>query len=141
MRIASKWIKSLEDNDTIPERKSTFRKRNQDLTWNLGLSPQAYSGGIISKHKGQYCVRGDLQEGEFETYAPVVALYDSRRQLLRVLGIKFVKDPVANTINLSQKGFINTIIETTGMIDCNAKWTPVTQLCLGSDPDGAPMVE
>ena len=29
--------------------------------------------GIIKKHKGRFCVRGDLQEGEFNTFAPVVA--------------------------------------------------------------------
>jgi hypothetical protein len=29
--------------------------------------------GEIKKWKGRYCVRGDLQEGEFETFAPVVA--------------------------------------------------------------------
>ena len=38
----------------------TFRrKRNPD--------------GEVQKFKGRYCVRGDLQEGQFETYAPVVA--------------------------------------------------------------------
>jgi hypothetical protein len=57
------------------------------------------------------------------------------------LGIKFVKDPVAKTVTLSQKGLINKIIEATGMMDCNPNWTPATQLCLGSDPEGAPMVE
>jgi len=29
--------------------------------------------GTIKKYKGRYCVRGDLQEGDFDTYAPVVA--------------------------------------------------------------------
>jgi hypothetical protein len=57
------------------------------------------------------------------------------------LGIKFVKDAVANTITRTQKGLINKIIEATGMMDCNPTWTPATQTCLGSDPEGAPMVE
>jgi hypothetical protein len=35
------------------------RKRNPD--------------GEIVKFKGRYCVRGDMQEGDFDTYAPVVA--------------------------------------------------------------------
>jgi Reverse transcriptase (RNA-dependent DNA polymerase) len=29
--------------------------------------------GEVKKWKGRYCVRGDLQEGDFETFAPVVA--------------------------------------------------------------------
>jgi hypothetical protein len=29
--------------------------------------------GEVSKFKARYCVRGDLQEGNFDTYAPVVA--------------------------------------------------------------------
>jgi hypothetical protein len=36
--------------------------------------------------------------------------------------IKFVKDTVANTITHSQKGWINKIIEATGMTDCNPNW-------------------
>jgi hypothetical protein len=52
-----------------------------------------------------------------------------------------VKDTVANTITHSQKGWINKIIEATGMTDCNPNWTPATPVCLGSDPEGAPMVE
>jgi hypothetical protein len=42
MRMASahKEIKSLEENHTWEE-----VGENKDLTWNLGLSPQAYSEG------------------------------------------------------------------------------------------------
>ena len=29
--------------------------------------------GVIKKFKGQFCVRGDLQEGDFDIFAPVVA--------------------------------------------------------------------
>ena len=29
--------------------------------------------GVIKKFKGRFCVRGDLQEGDFDTFAPVVA--------------------------------------------------------------------
>ena len=34
--------------------------------------------GIISKYKARYGVRGDLEEGEPETFAPVVALSSVR---------------------------------------------------------------
>jgi hypothetical protein len=57
------------------------------------------------------------------------------------LEIKFVKDPVASTITPSEKGLINKITEATSMIDCNPNWTPANQLCLGSDPDGAPSAD
>ena len=29
--------------------------------------------GVIKTYKARYCVRGDLQEGEFSTFAPVVS--------------------------------------------------------------------
>lgn len=54
------------------------------------------------------------------------------------LGIKFVKDPVKNTVTLTQRGLIQKIIDATGMQDCNPNWTPATQLTLGIDPDGDP---
>jgi hypothetical protein len=44
------------------------------------------SDGVISKFKDRYCVRGDLQEGKFETYAPVVA-FSTVRLLLVVLAM------------------------------------------------------
>ena len=41
--------------------------------------------GEIKTYKARYCVRGDLQEGEYDTYAPVVALATMR--LFLVLSI------------------------------------------------------
>ena len=29
--------------------------------------------GTVKKYKARYCIRGDLQEGEFETYSPVIS--------------------------------------------------------------------
>ncbi|KAI2502607.1 hypothetical protein MHU86_11872 [Fragilaria crotonensis] len=57
------------------------------------------------------------------------------------LGIKFVKDEVANTVTLTQKGLIQKIIKATGLQDCNSNHTPALQACLGIDPDGEPMDE
>ncbi len=54
------------------------------------------------------------------------------------LGIKF--DKLADgSINMTQKGLINKIIENAGMTDCNPNWTPASTTPLGSDPDGEPM--
>jgi hypothetical protein len=43
--------------------------------------------GTIKKYKGRYCVRGDLQVGDFETFAPVVAF--STVRLFLTLSLKF----------------------------------------------------
>ena len=42
---------------------------------------------------------------------------------------------------MTQKGLIKKILEATQMTDCNPNRTPASQLCLGSDPEGAPMKE
>ena len=57
------------------------------------------------------------------------------------LGIKFDQDPVTKSINMTQKGLIQKIIETTGMTDCKPNWTPAATEALGIDPDGEPMTE
>jgi transposase InsO family protein len=56
------------------------------------------------------------------------------------LGIKFEKLD-NGSVNMTQKGLINKIIETAGMSDCNPNWTPASTTPLGSDPDGEPMDE
>jgi hypothetical protein len=56
------------------------------------------------------------------------------------LGIKFDKLN-DGSINMTQKGLINKIIEAAGMTDCNPNWTPASTTPLGSDPDGEPMDE
>jgi hypothetical protein len=268
---AHKEIKSLEENHTWKE-VDVSEAKTKILPGTWVFRRKRTPDGLISKHKGRYCVRGDLQEGEFETYAPVVAFstvrlflvlsltlnwytcsidfsnafvqatleepvwihlprgfnssrtgpgktclrlcrslyglsvapklwyehlfaffladgfqqseYDKcllfKKDMLIIayvddsgiasvrksdvddlikrltdagfkltregsfsefLGIKFEKDSVANTITLTQKGLINKIIKVTGMVDCNPNWVPASQQCLGSDPDGEPMVE
>jgi hypothetical protein len=57
------------------------------------------------------------------------------------LGIKFEKNSDDGSINMTQKGLINKIIETAGMTDCNPNWTPASTTPLGTDPDGEPMDE
>jgi hypothetical protein len=57
------------------------------------------------------------------------------------LGIKFEKNDQDESINMTQKGLINKIIETAGMTDCNPNWTPASTTPMGIDPDGEPMNE
>ena len=40
--------------------------------------------------------------------------------------------------NMTQKGLIKKVIQTTKMENCNPNWTPAIQVALGSDPDGEP---
>jgi hypothetical protein len=57
------------------------------------------------------------------------------------LGIKFEINSKDGSVNMTQKGSIKTIIDTTGMNDCNPNWTPASTIPLGLDPDGEFMDE
>ena len=37
---------------------------------------------------------------------------------------------------MSQKGLIEKIIDTTKMTDCEPNWRPLTQVALGTNPEG-----
>ena len=52
-------------------------------TWTL--SRKRTPDGHIKKVKGRFCVRGDLQEGNFETFVPVVAFSTLRLFLVMAL--------------------------------------------------------
>jgi hypothetical protein len=72
MEAAAKEIASLEKNGTWIEVKMTEAKTKiLPGTW-IFRRKRSPDGEII-KYKARYCVRGDLEEGEPETYAPVVA--------------------------------------------------------------------
>ena len=45
------------------------------------------------------------------------------------------------SINMAQKGFVNKIIETARMTDCNPNWTPASTTPLGTGHDGESMDE
>ena len=71
-KSANLEIRSLEEHDTwieVPITEATSRILPGTWVFRRKRNPD----GVISKYKGRYCVRGDLQEGEFETFAPVVA--------------------------------------------------------------------
>ena len=72
MEAAAKEISSLEKNGTwIEVDIEDAKTKILPGTWvfRIKRSPD----GEITKFKARYCVRGDLEEGEPETYAPVVA--------------------------------------------------------------------
>jgi hypothetical protein len=65
-------IRSLEDKncwDEVPISEATSPVLPGTWTFRLKRTPD----GEIQKYKARYCVTGDLQKGEFETYAHVVA--------------------------------------------------------------------
>ena len=69
---AAKEIASLEKNGTwIEVDASEAQSRILPGTW--VFRRKRTPDGEISKFKARYCVRGDLEEGEPETFAPVVA--------------------------------------------------------------------
>ena len=72
MEAALKEVISLEKNGTWIEVDSeTAKSRILPGTW--VFRRKRTPDGEISKYKARYCVRGDLEEGEPETFAPVVA--------------------------------------------------------------------
>ena len=64
------------------------------------------------------------QEGTFEEF----------------LGIKF-KTHADGTIECTQRGLIQKVLKTAGMVDCNPNATPALQAALGADEDGEPFNE
>ncbi|KAI2509754.1 hypothetical protein MHU86_4607 [Fragilaria crotonensis] len=242
MEAAAKEVASLEKNGTWKE-VSILEAKTKILPGTWVFRRKRSPDGEVTKYKARYCVRGDLEEGEPETYAPVVAwssvrlflvlsltlgwqtcsidfssafvqanltdpvwihmprgfksdqpsdqrtclplllqglkqsatdscllysktimivlyvddlgiAYSNKKDLDKLfqdltdlgleftregtftdfLGIKFVKDEVANTVTLTQKGLIQKIIKATGLQDCNPNHTPALQACLGIDP-------
>ena len=72
MGAASKEISSLEKNGTwkvVP----IIDARSKILPGTWVFKRKRTPDGEISKYKARYCVRGDLEDGEPETFAPVVA--------------------------------------------------------------------
>ncbi|GKY94961.1 hypothetical protein MPSEU_000460700 [Mayamaea pseudoterrestris] len=61
--------------------------------------------------------------------------------LCEYLGIKLVRDNKAGSFTLTQQGLIDKIVAATGLQSCKPNYLPASQVALGSDPDGSPMVE
>ena len=72
LAAAQKEVSSLESKGTWTEVPLTNAKtRVIPGTW--VFRRKRTPDGTVKKYKARYCVRGDLQEGQFETYAPVVS--------------------------------------------------------------------
>ena len=87
-KAALKEILALEEKGTWIEVSINDAPSNETIlpgTW--VFRRKRTPDGTIKKFKGRYCVRGDLQVGNFETFAPVVAF--STVRLFLVLSLKF----------------------------------------------------
>ena len=75
-----KWKKSAAKEIEALERKGTWKEvpmheaKSKILRGTWVFRRKRAPTGVIKKFNGHFCVHGDLQEGDFDTFAPVVAL-------------------------------------------------------------------
>ena len=89
IKAAEVEVKALEDFgcwEEIPIEMATTKVLPGTWVFRIKRAPD----GTLKKFKGRYCIRGDLQEGEFETYAPVVQLSSVRMFLVWALLLNWV---------------------------------------------------
>jgi hypothetical protein len=72
LTAAAKEITSLERNGTWIE-VTMYVAKTKILPGTWVFRRKRTLDGEISKYKARYCVRGDMEEGDPETYAPDVA--------------------------------------------------------------------
>ena len=85
---AAKEIVSLERNATwIEVTTDTAKTKILPGTW--VFRRKRTPDGEISKYKARYCVRGDMEEGDPETYAPVVAWSSVRLFLILAITLSW----------------------------------------------------
>jgi hypothetical protein len=86
LEASEKEIRSLEEKGTWVEvgiDEATSKILPGTWVFRRKRSPD----GVIKKYKARYCVRGDLQEGEFSTFAPVVSWPTVRLFLVMALSL------------------------------------------------------
>jgi hypothetical protein len=90
----SKWREAAQREIESLERMHTWTEVLMDTANNHKILPGTWvfkrkrtPDGTIKKYKARYCVRGDLQPGDFETFAPVVSF--STVRLFLVLSLMF----------------------------------------------------
>ena len=69
---AAKEIEALESKGTWKE-VPMHEAKSKILPGTWVFRRKQVPTGVIKKFKGRFCVHGDLQEGDFDTFAPVVA--------------------------------------------------------------------
>lgn len=77
IKAARREIESLESLkcwEEIPFSKATTKVLPGTWVFKVKRAPD----GTFKKFKARYCIRGDLQEGDFDTYAPVVSFSSVR---------------------------------------------------------------
>ena len=86
-QAAQDEIRSLEKMDTWSEVPIHYAKNETLLPGTWVFKRKRTPDGTIKKYKARYCVRGDLQQGDFDTFAPVVSF--STVRLFLVLSLMF----------------------------------------------------
>ena len=80
----NEWIKAAINEITSLEKMNCWEEvpieaaTTQVLPGTWVFKVKRAPDGSFKKFKGRYCIRGDLQKGDFETYAPVVSLSSVR---------------------------------------------------------------
>jgi hypothetical protein len=92
----AQWIESMQKEITALETHGTWDKvdisdaKSKILPGTWVLRRKRSPDGDIRKYKGHYCCRGDLEEGDFDTYAPVVAWSSVRFFLVLTMTLDWV---------------------------------------------------
>ena len=108
-----KWLQAAASEIAALESKGTWEEvpiaeaKTKILpgTWVFKL--KRTPDGTVSKHKGRYCVRGDMQEGDFETHSQVVS-WSSIRVFL-VLSITMSWHTCS--IDFSNAAFVQAVLD------------------------------
>ena len=86
-----KWLEAAAEEIRVLEAKGTWEEvpkseaKGRILPGTWVFRRKRKPDGMIKKLKARYCVRGDLQEGVFETFAPVIAWSTIRMLLVLAL--------------------------------------------------------
>jgi hypothetical protein len=92
----AQWIESMQKEITALETHGTWDEvdisdaKSKILPGTWVLRRKRSPDGDIRKYKSRYCCRGDLEEGDFDTYAPVVAWSSVRFFLVLTMMLDWV---------------------------------------------------
>jgi hypothetical protein len=92
----AQWIESMQKEITALKTHGTWDEvdisdaKFKILSGTWVLHRKRSSDGDIRKYKSRYCCRGDLEEGDFDSYAPVVAWSSVRLFLVLTITLNWV---------------------------------------------------